>query len=116
MPTWSKVVAALLAVGSVYASSLFFGWLGPLYVLIAAAIGAIVQLFVRGVPGIGLAFVFGLAFLAPTPWAFFGPPLPGAPFLSLLVVLFCAPIMAAVAALMVAALRGDFRAVRPHGP
>ena len=117
MATWSKVAVGLLAIlASAYACSLFVGWLGSLYVLLAAVIGATVQLFVRRAPGIGLAFLVGLAFLSPVPWAFLGPPVAGLPLISLLFVLFYAPIIAAVAALTVGALRGDFRALKRHGP
>ena len=117
MPTWPTVVVGLAAIlGSAYASSLFVGWFGALYVLVAAAIGATVQLFARRAPGVGLAFVFGLAFLSPLPWAFLDPPIVGLPLFSLLFVLFFAPIIAAVAALVVGNVRGDFRAVGHHGP
>jgi hypothetical protein len=115
MPTWTKVVAGLLAVlGSAYAGSLFFGWLGPIYVLLAAAFGATAQLVVREARGIAFAFLFGLASLS-LPAPYYDWPLPGAPFTSLLLMLFCAPIIAAVAAVTVAILRGDFGAMKRHG-
>jgi hypothetical protein len=116
MPTWTKAVAGLLAVlGGAYAGSLFFGWPGAIYVLLAAAFGAAVQLIVRGARGIVLAFLLGLASLALPP-PYYDSPLRGAPFMSLLLMLFYAPIIAAIAAVTVAVLRGDFRAMKRHGP
>jgi hypothetical protein len=90
-------------------------------VLVAAGVGAIAQLVVRGKLGLLVAFILGVAaFAVPFVYrAYFGPYVGGGASMWPLAVLFSGPIfgcVAAVAALIVAIFRGDLRTVKHNVP
>lgn len=89
--------------------------------LLAALVGVAAQLVVRGKLGILIAFTLGVgAFATPIIYqAYFGAYAGGGASMWPLAVLFSAPLfgcVAAVAAVIVGAIRGDLRTIKHHGP
>jgi hypothetical protein len=89
--------------------------------LLAAVVGVAVQLIVRGPLGIVVAVLSGVAtFAVPIIYReYFGPPVSGGASMWPLLIVFYGPIsglVAAVAAVIVGVLRGDFRSLKRNGP